>query len=245
MKAHPYPSVEKIVAELLTEYQIAKEKTTDERILKELSHRLEGLERCRNGIFPIGAFHIPLLQESDAPENIIRAVVNEINASQTAIKQCINVPFYISSTALRTHVAVYIDRAYFAQFRQWVEHYNQRFKLPLPQLVASRTQYTDHCNQTYQLVQEIRRFAEMRVEPAIAALPKNQQRTHTKKDVAIAFAYFKIAAWLHTFANLKHSYDIQAIGTGARAIFENYLDLCGSKSFRSCNAQSSTLRIPT
>ena len=85
--------------------------------------------------------------------------------------------------------------------------------------------YTPFCNQCYDLVNKLRQYVFVEVHPKILALKEDKSRLNVKRDYSIFSLYLTIIAWLQTFENLNHSYDCQAVGTGARAIFERYLDL--------------------
>lgn len=84
---------------------------------------------------------------------------------------------------------------------------------------------TESCNHAYQLTQDVRKFMQEAVAPAITKYNSDQSRPSRKRDRAIECVYTRIATWLLSFDKLNNTYDIQAIGTGARCVFEHYLDL--------------------
>jgi hypothetical protein len=87
------------------------------------------------------------------------------------------------------------------------------------------TRVTESCNHSHQLTQDVRSFMQQCVAPAITAHNADSTRPSRKRDKAIECVYTRIATWLLTFEKLNAPRDMQAIGTGARCVFEHYLDL--------------------
>src|SRR5687768_818290 len=93
------------------------------------------------------------------------------------------------------------------------------------------TRVTESCNHSYQLTQDVRKFMQEAVAPAIDAHNADRSRPTRKRDRAIECVYVRIATWLMTFEKLNATRDVQAVGTGARCVFEHYIDLCWLHKF--------------
>jgi hypothetical protein len=87
------------------------------------------------------------------------------------------------------------------------------------------TPYTPFCHQCYDLVKRLNEYSTVEIFPKMRGLREQGARPDRNRDAIIFGVYATVHAWLNTFENLNHSYDFQAVGTGARAIFERYLDL--------------------
>lgn len=95
------------------------------------------------------------------------------------------------------------------------------------------TRFTEVTSHHYQLIQDVRKFSNEYVQPVIDQLRHDKTRTNVNRDVAVSFAYFRLVAWMQSFEHLNHPYDVQAVTTGARALFEQHLDLVWFKVFAS------------
>jgi hypothetical protein len=84
--------------------------------------------------------------------------------------------------------------------------------------------YTPFCHQCYDLVNRVREYAVKEVRPKMMTLKDVPDRNRAR-DVAIISLYVTVQGWLQTMENLNHPFDFQAVGSGARAVFERYLDL--------------------
>jgi hypothetical protein len=88
------------------------------------------------------------------------------------------------------------------------------------------TSVTAACNHAYQLCQDVRQFIEKALAPAIDELDrKDPSAVRRKRDRAIECVFARIVNWLQSFEKLNQTLDMQAVGTGARCVFEHYLDL--------------------
>ena len=87
------------------------------------------------------------------------------------------------------------------------------------------TPYTTYCNHVYQLTQDVRKFIVEAVAPAIDAQCKDNPAADPRHYRVLLYPFTRIMRWLITFERLNNTHDMQAIGTGARCIFEHYLDL--------------------
>jgi hypothetical protein len=87
------------------------------------------------------------------------------------------------------------------------------------------TRYTEYCNHVYQLTQDVRKVIIEVIAPAIDAHCKDNPAADPKHYRVIQYPFMRILRWLITFERLNSTHDMQAIGTGARCIFEHYLDL--------------------
>ncbi len=95
---------------------------------------------------------------------------------------------------------------------------DSRWKMP-------NTPCTTYCNHVYQLTQDVRKFIVEGVAPAIDAQCKDNPAADPRHYRVLLYPFTRITRWLITFERLNNSHDMQAIGTGARCIFEHYLDL--------------------
>src|SRR4051794_19859346 len=82
-----------------------------------------------------------------------------------------------------------------------------------------------YCDHMYDLVQRVRQFVEGAVAPAVDAELRDRPTATRKRDNAIQITFTRILRWLITFERLNQTHDVQAVGAGARGIFEHYLDL--------------------
>ncbi len=87
------------------------------------------------------------------------------------------------------------------------------------------TPLTPYCNHMYDLVQRVRDFIDGAVAPAINAQLRLRERSTRKRDNAIQITFVRVVRWLTTFKKLNLTVDLQAVGAGARGVFEHYLDL--------------------
>src|SRR4051794_38257333 len=88
-----------------------------------------------------------------------------------------------------------------------------------------QTRYTSFCHQCYDLIGRLHEFAVERVIPAMFELRHDMSRPDVKRDIAIVSTYARIIDWLDSLGRLNTTRDAQAIGAGARAVFELYLDI--------------------
>jgi hypothetical protein len=77
----------------------------------------------------------------------------------------------------------------------------------------------------YDLVQRINEFSKEKVQPAIARLRDDKSRIDPNRDAAIFATYIRLSLWSNSLQRLNKTADIQAVGTGARCIFEHYIDI--------------------
>lgn len=87
------------------------------------------------------------------------------------------------------------------------------------------TKYTEFCNHGYQLTRDIRKFIVDDINPALDAKCKDNPAADPRRYRVIDYPFIRIIWWLNTFDRLNQTQDFQAVGAGARSIFENYLDL--------------------
>lgn len=92
------------------------------------------------------------------------------------------------------------------------------------------TKFTKYANHVYQLVVDVRDFSQRAVHPAIEAMPLDKDR-NPRREIPVSFTFLRILHWLHTCERLNQTSDWQAVGAGARAVFEHYLDLIWLKSY--------------
>lgn len=93
------------------------------------------------------------------------------------------------------------------------------------------TSATPSCNHSYQLTQDLLLFVQGSVAPAILAQSKPSGDGSRMRDRAIEDVYVRIVLWLKSLKKLNETTDLQAIGTGARSVFEQYLDLVWLEKF--------------
>lgn len=89
----------------------------------------------------------------------------------------------------------------------------------------SETPLTTYCNHMYDLVQRVRHIILDDVVPVSEEQLRQRPRESRKRDNAIQITFMRIIRWLMTFEKLNSTHDIQAVGAGARGVFEHYLDL--------------------
>lgn len=87
------------------------------------------------------------------------------------------------------------------------------------------TPATAFCNQAFDLLDRMRAFSGSAVLPAIAGLKAENSRTNRRQDATVYEAYARMGMWMKSITQLKATSDVQAIGTGARCLFEHLLDL--------------------
>ena len=95
----------------------------------------------------------------------------------------------------------------------------------------AQTKLTASCNHNYQLCQDVRKFVVDEIAPVISDVHDDKARSDWKRVRAIECVYTRILKWLVSLEKLNQTHDVQAIGTGARCIFEHYLDLRWFKQF--------------
>jgi hypothetical protein len=94
------------------------------------------------------------------------------------------------------------------------------------------TPFTALCEQYCDLIQRVRHeLIEVQVLPTVDAQLPLRHPSIRKRDNVYKVAFLRILRWLHTFERLNGDMHIQAVGAGARAVYELYLDLQWFKSF--------------
>ena len=87
------------------------------------------------------------------------------------------------------------------------------------------TPYTIFCHHGYDLINRLWKFGTERLLPAMFEPRHDKRRADIKRDIAVISTYSRILDWLGSLERLNKTSDAQAIGAGARSIFELYLDL--------------------
>lgn len=87
------------------------------------------------------------------------------------------------------------------------------------------TEFSEYCGHMYRLVQRLLDFVDGAVIPTIDAQVRTRPVCMRRRDNAIQITFVRIVRWLKTLARLNSSHDVQAVGAGARGVFELYLDL--------------------
>lgn len=88
-----------------------------------------------------------------------------------------------------------------------------------------KTPFTAFCSQAFDLLDRTRELADTEVLPVIEMLKGDNSRQNWRLDATVYEAYARMAMWMRTLAKLKQTSDAQAIGAGARCLFEQLLDL--------------------
>ena len=91
--------------------------------------------------------------------------------------------------------------------------------------------YKPFCDECYDVMDKLHEYSYGTIVPQMLSLRLDTSRPERKRDAIISTSYITIDMWLQTFHNLNHSYDFQAVGAGARAVFERYLDLMWFEKF--------------
>ncbi|MGC9261456.1 MAG: DUF5677 domain-containing protein [Phycisphaerae bacterium] len=87
------------------------------------------------------------------------------------------------------------------------------------------TPVTSFCHQAFDLLDRMREFADADVLHAICLLKKDNSRQNRRLDATVYEAYARMVMWMRSLAKLTQTSDVQAIGAGARCLFEQLLDL--------------------
>ncbi|MEX2216906.1 MAG: DUF5677 domain-containing protein [Phycisphaeraceae bacterium] len=87
------------------------------------------------------------------------------------------------------------------------------------------TPYTQFCNHLYQLTRDVRSFIVQDVSTAVDRICKDNPDADPTQYRVRHYPFIRILKWLYTFEKLNETRDYQGVGAGARAIFENYVDL--------------------
>ena len=87
------------------------------------------------------------------------------------------------------------------------------------------TRLTPLCHAAHGLVDRIRQFADEKVLPAMLKLEDDKGRPSRRLDATVYEAYALMVLWVGSIAKLNETKDVQAIGAGARSLFEQLLDL--------------------
>lgn len=91
--------------------------------------------------------------------------------------------------------------------------------------MMERMGFREYCGARLGLVQQLCRFVDKNVALGIAESVQGRSPPLKTRDDAIQVTFGRIALWLQTIDRLDRPQDAQAIGAGARCIFELYLDL--------------------
>lgn len=87
------------------------------------------------------------------------------------------------------------------------------------------TPITSFCLRAIGLLDEMGGFADAGVLHAICLLKEDNSRQNPKMDATVCEAYARMVLWMRSLAKLRQTSDVQAIGAGARCLFEQLLDL--------------------
>lgn len=88
-----------------------------------------------------------------------------------------------------------------------------------------RTRFTQLCIQYCDLIQRVRGVIETEVLGRAEARSVTRSGAIRRRDNVYNIVFIRILRWLHTFEVLNGDMHIQAVGAGARGIYELYVDL--------------------
>ena len=87
------------------------------------------------------------------------------------------------------------------------------------------TRYTTYCTHVHQLTQDVRKMITDVIVPAAEARCRDNPAAEPAHYRVIHYPFLRIVRWLTTFERVNQTNDMQAIGAGARGVFEHYIDL--------------------
>ncbi len=87
------------------------------------------------------------------------------------------------------------------------------------------TPVTTFCHQAIGLLDEMGEFANAGALHALCLLKDDNSRQNRRLDATVYEAYARMVLWMRSLAKLRQTSDVQAIGAGARCLFEQLLDL--------------------
>jgi hypothetical protein len=84
----------------------------------------------------------------------------------------------------------------------------------------------------YDLIQRVRHeVIEVTVLPIAEGVMRTRSGPTRRRDNTYKVTFIRVVRWLHTFEKLNSDNDVQAVGAGARALYELYIDLEWFRSF--------------